>query len=193
MGASLETKFKTPGGVSQQSVPVSLVNQHGASGSVTVTRPANVTAYTAGDMIGQADVATPANAGDAILKFSDLGNPGGTVKIVGADLQVQLAAVPAGMGAFTLHLYDAAPDAKLDNGVWAFASANDRARYLGSIAVGAPAVLGATLFVENNAVAKQVKLAAGSSDLYGVLVSAGGYTPTSSEVYKLRLQVENKG
>jgi hypothetical protein len=53
------------------------------------------------------------------------------------------------MGSFTMHLYDGVPDAKLDNVPWAFASANDRAKYLGSIVIGAPAVLGATLYVDN--------------------------------------------
>lgn len=192
MPANLSNQFKNDQGVPYNAQPVALVNHHSNAGSVSITRPSNILAYTAGDMIGQADAGTPANPGDAVLKFADIGNPGGTLKIVGADLLVFLAAVPAGMGIFTLHLYDGVPDAKLDNGAWTFAGANDRAKYLGSIQIGTPAVVGATLFVVNDALSKQVKLAAGSSDLYGVLVSAGGYTPTSGEQYKVRLQVENK-
>jgi hypothetical protein len=191
MAGNLTTDFKNPEGATKPSAPVAIVNQTGNAGSVTITRPSNATPYTAGDMIGKADTGVPANAGDAVLKFTDLGNPGGVLKITAADLLVHLGAVPAGMGSFTMHLYDAVPDAKLDNAPWAFSSVGDRAKYLGSIVIGAPALLGSTLFVENSALAKCVKLAAGSSDLYGVLVSAGGYTPTSGEVYKVRLHVQN--
>lgn len=188
---AVDTEFARMQGGKTFSAPVSVVNLVGASAKVAIARPQNVLAYGAGDAVGQADGVTPANAGSAILTFADVGGAGGVVKIVGADLGIDLSAVPAGMGAFTLHLYDAAPTAILDNAAWTLPAA-DQPKYLGYIPISAPAVLGGALFVQNDGLAKQVKLAEGSKDLFGVLVTVGGYTPTSGEVYRVRLQVEAK-
>lgn len=187
----VDVQFKNMKGAAGRSAPVAVVNKIGVTGVVTITRPQNVTPYAAGDAIGQADTVTPANAGSAILKFADMGAKGAVLKINGVDLMVFLAAVLAGMGSFTLHLYNALPAARLDNdGPWDLLAA-DRTKYLGSIVIGAPADLGSTLYVENNAVGKQVKLADDSADLYGVLVTAGAYTPGAGDVMQLRLQAES--
>lgn len=154
--------------------------------AVTFTRPSNTTAYTAGDVIGIADAGTPANAGSAIHEFTDAGPAGGNVLITAADLRIDVASLPAGMTTFRLHLYDAAPTAILDNAAWDL-PAGDRTAHLGYIDLAQMADVGSTLYVQADQVNKQFKLASGSTSLYGLLVTNGGFTPSSGAVKRLRL------
>lgn len=187
----VDVKFKRDTGQSGRAAPVAVVNLISAAVALSITRPSNITAYEAKDVIGKADSVTPAAAGSAVLKFADITSLGGVLKIVGADLMVHTAAVIAGMANFTLHLYDSEPEAKLDGATWDLTAA-DRAKYLGSISLGTPVDVGATLFVETNGLAKQVKLAEAGGDLYGVLVTDGAFVPTSGLVFQVRLQVESR-
>lgn len=163
----------------------------GFSNSITITRPANATAYGAGDVIGVADTAVAANAGSAILTFSNICAATKSAWVTSADLTINLDAVPAGMTSFTLHLYDASPTAILDNATWDLPAA-DRASYLGYITVGTPVDVGSTLFVQAEKVEKAFACTASSSHLYGQLVTAAGYTPASGGVYKIRLIGRNQ-
>jgi hypothetical protein len=168
------------------------VNPHIVGGlsyrsSVTITRPSNTTAYTAGDVVGQADSGTPANAGSAILEFTEVGPHGGLVLIAEARFEVDVSSVPSGMTTFRLHLYDASPDAILDNAAWDLSSSGDRGKYLGYVDISTPVDLGSTLFSQNLMVNKVVKLAAGSTSLFGELQTTSGYTPTSAAVKKVTL------
>lgn len=149
---------------------------------VTVTRPANATPYTALDVLG---------ATAAAITFTNVGPAGGRVKITSADLRIDVAAIPAGMTTMRLHLYDVTPPSALaDNAAFDIPS-GDRAAYLGYIDLGTVLDMGATLFVENDSVVKQVKLAAGSTSLFGYLVTTGGFTPAgNSEVYVVRIATE---
>lgn len=164
------------------------VNANGYKSTVTITRPANTTAYTAGDAVGKADANTAANAGDAILQFTNIGPSGGHVILTGVMLEVDLTAVPSGMSAFRLHLYDASPDAILDNAAWDLSSAGDRGKYLGYVDIRVPVDLGSTLIALEESLAMHRKLAASSTTIYGVLQTIGAYTPTSGEVYKVTLR-----
>lgn len=138
----------------------------------TVTRPANLTPYTAGDVVG------------GVITFTEAGSPGAHVLITSADLRIDVAAIPAGMTSFRLHLYRESPaSALLDNAVWDL-PAGDRNAYAGYIDLGSPADVGSTLFAQVDAVNKQVKLADGSTSLFGYLVTNGAFTPAAnSEVY----------
>jgi len=147
--------------------------------SVTITRPSNTTQYSAGDMVGQADTVTPANAGSAILEFANIGPAGGSVLITTSTLMVNLAAVTASMTSFRLHLYGTSPAAKLDNALWDLPS-GDRTAYLGYVDLGTPVDLGSTLWVQTDQINKQVQLT--TSSIFGVMVTNGGYIPTSGEV-----------
>jgi hypothetical protein len=164
------------------------VQGQGFTSSVSIGRPENATAYTAGDAIGVADSGTPANAGSAILTFANIGPAGGHVIITDANLRINLSAVTSGMTTFRLHLYNAAPDAILDNAAWDLSSSGDRGKYLGFIDIATPADLGSTLYSQNPGVNKKVKLAAASTSLYGVLQTIGAYTPASATVYVPELQ-----
>lgn len=154
--------------------------------TVTITRPSNTTAYGASDAIGVA-AAIAANAGSAILEFAGLGNGIQNLhaRITGSDLRIDLDAVPSGMTSFVLHLYSSAPAAILDNAAWSLVEA-DRGKYLGRLAVGTPADAGRTLWISADALNKHIKLA--GSSLFGVLVTAGAYTPSSGEVFTVTLR-----
>lgn len=137
----------------------------------TVTRPANVTAYTAGDVLGGA------------IEFPTIGPFSGDIILTSAALRANITAIPAGMTSFRLHLYNVTPPSALaDNAAWDL-PADDRAGYLGYIDLGSPADVGATVFVQVDQVNKQVRLRGGYS-LFGYLVTNGGFTPAAnSEVY----------
>lgn len=142
---------------------------------VTITRPANTTAYPANSVVYGA------------LTIASAGPSGGTALLTGTRLELDIAAVPSGMTYFTLHLYSATPPSAYANAaVWDLPS-GDRSVYMGNVIVGTPVDLGSTLYVEINNINKMLKLVGGST-LYGYLVTATGYTPASnSEVYKLTL------
>jgi hypothetical protein len=157
--------------------------------AVPIVRPSNTTGYTALDVIGQADVNVAANAGTAILTFPVIGPVGGIIRIIAADLIINLASVTAGMTTFRLHLYNTSPTAVLDNAGFDLV-AGDRALYLGYIDFAAPIDLGSTLYsqVINGTTLPHIKLLAGQSLIYGVLQTIGAFTPTSGEAYSVRLR-----
>lgn len=125
-------------------------------------------------------------AGSAIITMPVMGLKGGRLILTNADLRIDVSAVPSGMTTFTLHLYDASPTAILDNAAWDLVS-GDRAAYLGYIDLGTVVDVGSTLFVQTGQLNKEIKLAADSQTLYGLLQTVAGYTPASGTVYAVRL------
>ena len=139
----------------------------------TVTRPANTTAYTAGDVVGGA------------ITFDRIGNFHGAVLITSVDLRIHVAAIPSGMTSFRLHLYSVTPPSALaDNDAWDLPS-GDRSAYLGYIDLGSPADAGSTLFCQVDQVNKHIQTAGSAPcNVYGYLVTNGAFTPAgNSEVY----------
>lgn len=159
---------------------LSLDRGAGRTDDVTITRPANTTAYTAGDVIGSDTSASSA------LEFVNVApTGGGDVLITSAELRIDLTAVPSGMTTFSLHLYSVTPpSAYADNAVWDLPS-GDRASYLGFIDLGSPVDVGSTLWVELQGINKQVT-AAGTS-IFGYLRTNGAYTPASGTVHVAKL------
>lgn len=162
------------------------------SKTVTFTRPSNTTAYDALDVLGIADSGTPANPGSAIIAFTNftLGNisPNGSqIIITDVLLEIDVASIPSGMSGFRLHFYSASPTAILDGATYDLDSSS-RTKYRGYVNLTTPADLGATLWSENNQLNKKISLAAGSSDLYVILQTIGGYTPTSGAVKSLTIE-----
>lgn len=145
--------------------------------ATTITRPANTTPYTAGDVLGGA------------LDLGVLGPSGKAVMIRSAQLEADISAIPAGMTTFTLYLYSVTPpSAVADNGAFDL-PAGDRASFLGAFSLGTPADLGSTCYCEATDINKQVKLA--GTHLFGYLVTTGGFTPASnSEVYVVTMHTE---
>lgn len=148
----------------------------------TITRPANTTAYAAGDVLG----ATAAAISFIGLPAGPTRASGGDLFITSVDLRIHVSAIPAGMTSFRLHLYDATPPSALaDNAAWDLPS-GDRANYIGYIDLGTPADVGSTLYCRADAVNAQIRV--GSTGVFGYLVTNGGFTPAgNSEVYVLTL------
>lgn len=151
----------------------------GYKAAVTVTRPANATAYTANDVLG---------ATAAAITFPSVGPAaGGEVLITTVKLEIDVAAIPSGMTSFRLYLYSVTPPSALaDNAAWDLPS-GDRASFKGYVDIGTPVDLGSTLYVETLQVNKQITVPSGGS-LFGYLVTNGGFTPAgNSEVYVVTL------
>lgn len=154
---------------------------------VDVTRPADTAAYAAGDVIG-----TTTSAGGAILTFSSAGPSAAHLLVSDADLRYDVGSVPSGMTSFRLHLYDTSPTSSNlgDNAVWTLAS-GDKGSYLGYLDLGTPAAAGvsgaASLYSLNAALNTLIKLSGGTT-LYGYLVTAGAFTPTSGATLRVRFR-----
>ena len=149
--------------------------------SASQTRPANTTAYTALDVVGQ-------DAAANIAFTSVLPNAGGTFVIFGARLRIDVAAIPAGMSSFRLHLYNAAPTAIVDNAAYNLPS-GDRTKYLGYVEISGVLDIGDTLWIQATGVNFVGKLAAGSTSLWGILQTVSAYTPTASAVKTVMLNI----
>jgi hypothetical protein len=137
----------------------------------TITRPANTTAYSAGDVVGGA--------------FQLVGLPEGgnrSLLITSADLRVNVAAIPSGMTSFRAYLYRTKPASDLaDNAAWDL-PAGDRADYIGYVDLGSPADLGSTLFCQVDQINKHIY--SGPAGVWAYLVTNGGFTPAAnSEEY----------
>jgi hypothetical protein len=148
------------------------VTSSGWVSSASQTRPNNTTPYTALDVCGT-DAATN-------MSFAGVGaTTGGVVIITSLALRIDVAAIPASMATFRLHLYSSAPTAITDNLAFNLPAA-DRAKYLGFIETAAtPLDLGDTLFARAENINFIAQLNAGSTTLSGILQTVAGYTPTA--------------
>jgi len=143
--------------------------------AVSVTRTADTNIYAANDVIGAATGAT------AAIEFANIGPSGGSIRIIGTEMAINVAAVISGMTSFRLHLYSVTPPSALgDNAPWDL-PAGDRASYLGFLDLGAPVDLGSTLYVQAEQ-AKDVKLL--GTSLFAYPVTIGTFTPSSAAVKK---------
>jgi hypothetical protein len=152
--------------------------------TVTITRPSNTTAYTAGDVVGASN--------SAILTLSNVGTSGGFVFVQSASLMFSDNAVPTGMGSFRIHLYDESPTAIVDNAAFDLVS-GDREKYMGFIDLATPADFGSTLYTQVDYPGRLLKLATGSSDLYAQIETRSAYTPVSASTASLRMNTMEAG
>lgn len=135
----------------------------------TVTRPANVTPYTAGDVLGGA------------FQFTGL-LPGQDILITSADLRINIGAIPTGMTSFRYYLYNATPPSALADNAAFDLPAGDRANFLGYVDAGSPVLIVSTLFCEVEQVNKHTR--PGNTGIWCYMVTNGGFTPAAnSEVY----------
>jgi hypothetical protein len=153
--------------------------------AVTITRPSNTTAYTAGDVVGD-------TGGSAIITLPSIGPSGGFVLIQSLSLVLSDSTVPSGMGAFRVHLYSASPTAIADNAPFDLAS-GERASYLGFVDLAAPQDLGSTIYTQVDYPGRLVKLAAASTSLFAEIETRGAYTPVSASTVELRVNTLEAG
>lgn len=154
-------------------------NSAGYTGTSTVTRAANTTAYTANDVVGGA------------LTIASVGPASGEVIVTRVRCLMNITALPAAMTTFSLYFYNATPPSAIaDNSPFTMAS-GDRASYLGRI-TGLTAVLLGTgtssVGFELDNINKQLTIASGSQ-LFAYLVTDGAFTPAAnSETYSLTVK-----
>jgi hypothetical protein len=90
------------------------------------------------------------------------------------------------MTSFRLNLYNATPPSALgDNAVWDLPS-GDRASYLGYVDLGTPVDIGSTLYVQQTGLDYDFLMGA-TNNLFGYLVTNGGFTPSASTVKDITL------
>lgn len=153
--------------------------------AVTITRPSNTTAYTAGDVVGD-------TGGSAILTFTNAGPSGGYVLVQSVSLIFSDTAVISGMGAFRLHFYSASPTAIADNAAFDLVS-GERANYMGYVDLAAPMDFGSSLFTQTDYSGRMIKLANASTTLYAELETRGAYTPASASAIEVRVATLEAG
>ena len=144
--------------------------------TATQTRPDNTTGYAALDVVGT----DPA----AVMTFATGLTAGKGFAVFGARLRIDVAAIPAGMSSFRLHLFNAAPTAITDNLAFDLIAA-DRSKYLGYIEISGLLDLGATVWAEVDNINFTGELVTAS--LFGVLQTVAAYTPTASVVKTVTL------
>jgi malic enzyme len=181
------TNFSIPLGTQIISDGGSTITVDGKSyrSTTSITRPSNTTAYTAGDVVGD-------TSGSAILTLSNIGPSGGFVLVQSAALIFSDSSVPAGMGAFRIHLYNAAPTAMADNAPFDLTS-GDRALYMGYIDLSTPQDLGSTIYTQVDYVGRLIKLAAASTTLFAEIETRNAYTPVSASTVELRMSTLEAG
>jgi hypothetical protein len=153
--------------------------------AVTITRPSNTTAYTAGDVVGS-------TSGSAIITLPSIGPSGGYVLLQSVRLLIGSTSVPSGMGAFRLHLYTTTPTAIADNSPFDLLS-GEVANYAGYIDLPAPQDFGSTLFTQADYCGTAIKLATASTSLFAELETRGAFTPASATLFDLRVMTLEAG
>ena len=157
------------------------VSSLGITATGTITRPANTNTYTTNDVIGTAVAAT------SIMTFSFAPlHAGAHFIIMDASLRIDLAAIPASMTTFNLHLYSSSPVGIADEDAFNLVAA-DRDSYLGKITFDTPDDLGDTLHSRKENVNLKRKLADGSDTIYGVLQTVGALVGASGTVFTCKL------
>lgn len=152
--------------------------------SITFTRPANTTAYTAGDVVGSAT--------SAIHELTGAASSSSFVFVQSIQLLINNASVPSGMTGFRVHLYSSAPTAISDNAAYTFTT-SDLAAWQDSFDLSTPAVRGSMLRSQAYYQGGVMKLQPASSSLYAVIETLGAYTPASGTAYTLRVKVLEAG
>lgn len=150
--------------------------------SASFTRPNDTNAYTA------LDVLSDSTSAPTVLTFASIGPTAGKVILTRATLEIDVSAIPSGMGAFRIHLYNASPTAINDNAAYDLPS-GDRTKYLGFIEIPTPYDLGSTLWADTEAMFQPIRMEIQlvTSSIYGIPQTVAGYTPTASVVKKINL------
>jgi hypothetical protein len=126
------------------------------------------------------------------LTLSGIGPSAGYILIQSAALIFSDSTVPAGMGAFRIHFYNASPTAIADNAPFDLTS-GDRAAYMGYIDLSAPQDLGSTIYTQVDYPGRLIKLAAASTTLFAEIETRGAYTPVSASTIELRVSTLEAG
>jgi hypothetical protein len=144
--------------------------------SKLVTRPANVTPYTANDVYG------------GVFELTNIGVSGGFIFIESLDIIFNITAVPSGMSSFTLYLYGVTPPSAIADNLAFSISSGDRASIMNPRGIILPASLaqgGGSVVAEVRNLNQLYKLT--GTSLFGYLVTNVAFTPAAnSESFTVR-------
>ena len=143
--------------------------QSGFRSNPTISRAANVTPYSDNDVYGSA------------FELNDVGHAGGFVVLTGVRIIFNLSVLPVGMRGFVLFLYTAMPPSSVaDNGAFSI-PAIDRSSLITPIGIDLGSATlglgGGTVVLDASDINRELKLAAGSTSLFGYLVTRSAFTP----------------
>jgi hypothetical protein len=172
----------TPAGTN--SIGAVTTGGHVVSGT-TITRPADTTAYTAGDLVASSTTAATVNGAPTTIAAAR----GADIVSVATRCILKKTGTGLPNAIFRVHFYNAATTVSNgDNGTWLTTSAN----YLGffditctqvftdaAIGVGTPGSGSMMTFTP----------ASGTSNLYFLIEARAAYTPISGEVFTVSLEV----
>jgi hypothetical protein len=144
-----------------------VVGLAGGGTAVATFTPA-AAAYGAGDIM------------DVAKSVTGMGPPGGgLVMITASRLQVATAALQASEAGYVLKFYSVTPpSARADNAAWSLTAADRAPIYLGELALGTPADLVDSLFVEQTGALKTLKVPSGGA-VFAELVTVAAFTATA--------------
>ena len=143
--------------------------------TLAITLPATPAAYAAKDVVG------------GLLTFDNMQySGGGNLVLISANLLIGASAIPSGMSAFEIHMYNASPpSAYADNAAWDLPP-GDTPYYMGKVTLYTPTDEGSSLFTYEDNITKDLALT--TENIYAYLVTVGSYTPAAgSEVYRIKL------
>lgn len=147
----------------------------GYKAQAAFTRPNDAVPYAIGDVVG------------GRMQFAPFPN-GVLARVIAASMRVDAAALPAGLGAHRLHLYNAQPASNLaDNAPWDLTSI-DRPMYEGFVDFVVPADIGSTLFVKATNLSEVIQSVGG---LWAYLVTNVAYTPVGLQAFVASLYAQD--
>ena len=143
----------------------------GYHSKVNLQRDSNTNQYNPDDVYGSA------------FELQNIGAAGGIINLSTVRVVLNISAVPINMTNFLLYLYSVSPPSVIiDNGMFNI-SAGDRASLLTpngiDLGIAQLVVGGGTVVLLTPRINEQLKLAAGSTSLWGYLVTRGGFIPAS--------------
>lgn len=169
----------TPGANGVTIVGAITVGSAGTTSLQTFNRPANVTAYTAGDVIG-----------DTII-FSLLTDVGRNYVVDRVTMKIETGGALAGLSTFKLYMFGVTPNSPLTDNVPFVLANNDRDNLIGVLQLTTPSVLNVNSFGQTEMSLTTVPLNA-ETGFYGVLVTDTGFTPLSSMNFAIRALATKK-
>lgn len=156
--------------------------------SASYTRPADTTAYAAGDVLANSTSAA------TILTFPNVARANGLGFLIDG-VTVAYSGAPATKPDLQLWLFDSTVAMQNDNAAWNPSDA-EMETCLGYISLGGgSATIAAPLASNGNmvqfvaAAVKSNACASGSTSIFGIVVVRNAYTPTSGEKFTFRLHV----
>lgn len=139
--------------------------------TATITRAANTTAYAANDVYGSA------------FEIANIGASGGYIFLQNFDLMFNITAVPSGMSAFSLYLFSVSPPSAITDNLPYSLSNADKPSIITKLGIDFAVSLargGGTVVGERLELNREIKLANGSTSLWGYLVTLSAFTPAAN-------------